>query len=127
MLQNTLFVCTLCLRDRSVGCGVQPADGQQLYEQLTAKFQSVEPPPEFKVESVRCLGACSFGCVVAFAAPGKLTFVLKDLNPCQSIPDLLEFTQQYQRVSDGKVPYQQRPTTIRQSIHAVLPPLPTVG
>jgi predicted metal-binding protein len=66
------------------------------------------------------MGSCNRSCVAAFAAPGKLTFVLNHLSP-QSVPDLLQFSQQYIAANNGNVPYKDRSTTIKQGLMVVLP------
>jgi predicted metal-binding protein len=71
------------------------------------------------------MGACSQACTAAFMVHNKLIFILSQLSPIDSVSDLLEFSYQYISASDGKVPYKDRPATIKQNIHAVLPPLPT--
>jgi predicted metal-binding protein len=71
------------------------------------------------------MAACKHACTAAFSAPNKLTFMLSQLSSIQSIPELLQFSQQYIVAPGGKVPYKERPELIKQKLYAVLPPLPT--
>lgn len=123
MTQNTLFVCVLC---RFSEVHAEPSvthPGQALFDRLSAELAGSDQQ-DVQLQSVRCMGACSRACVAAFAAPDKLTFVLSGLSPTDSVSDLLKFSRQYGSCLDGKVPYRERPETVKQKIHAVLPPLP---
>ncbi|MCU0566738.1 MAG: DUF1636 domain-containing protein [Oculatellaceae cyanobacterium Prado106] len=97
--------------------------GQMLFDQLSHKLAQSDQET-ITLRPVRCMGACSHACIAAFMAPNKLTFILSQLSPTDSVSDLLEFSRQYIAASDGKVPYKDRPATVKQNIHAVLPSLP---
>jgi predicted metal-binding protein len=124
MTQHTLFVCVLC---RSSEMNREQAEinaGQALFDRLSAGLATCDWHESIRLTPVRCMGACSRACVVAFAAPSKLTFILSDLSPTDSVVELLQFSGQYVACADGKVPYKERPAAVRNGIHAVLPPLP---
>jgi predicted metal-binding protein len=123
MSQNTLFVCVLCQFMDSPSKLASTSPGQTLFNQLQDGLTSTQD--SISLQPVRCLGACDRACVVAFAAVNKLTFVLSGLSPTESVADLMKFSQQYSTCPDGKVPFRDRPETIKRSIHAVLPVLPT--
>ncbi len=125
MTQETLFVCTLCRFSQPEQAQEELSSGQLLFNQLQAQLEILEDVDPIHLQPVRCMGACDRACVVAFTAPHKLTFILSQLSPTDAVPDLLAFSQQYTACLDGKVSYKERPTTIKQKIHAVLPPLPT--
>ncbi len=124
MTQETLFVCTLCRFSQPEPDQEELSSGQLLFNRLQAKLEISEDIDSIHLHPVRCMGACDRACVVGFTAPNKLTFILSQLSPTDSVPDLLEFSRQYIIAADGKVPYKDRPITIKQKIHAVLPPLP---
>jgi len=126
MAQNTLFVCVLCRFSETATEQDQPHPGQVFFNRLRDELAR-SPQSDLHLQPVRCMGACSRACVVAFAAPSKLTFILSELSPTDAVPDLLTFSRQYSSCSDGKVPYQERPPTVKQKIHAVLPCLPEVS
>jgi predicted metal-binding protein len=124
MTQHTLFVCVLCrFSELSKEQAKLPA-GQILFDHLSKELATCDWHKSIHLHPVRCMGACSRACVVTFAAPNKLTFILSELSPTHSVPDLLQFSGQYVACSDGKVPYKERPEVAKKGIHAVLPPLP---
>jgi len=123
MSQATLLVCILCRFAQTEARQTGLSEGQALCDRLK---EGLETSSEacIRLQPVRCMGACSHACTAAFMAPDKLTFILSQLSPTDSVPDLLEFSRQYIAAPDGKIPYKDRPATIKQKIHAVLPPLP---
>jgi predicted metal-binding protein len=124
MTQHTLFVCILCRFPATERSQEGLSGGQILFNQLQDGLKHSGAADRIHLQPVRCLGACDRSCVVAFTAPNKLTFVLSQLPPTDAIPDLLQFSQQYTACPGGKVPYGERPMTIKKGIHAVLPPSP---
>jgi predicted metal-binding protein len=119
--QHTLFVCTLCrLPAAPQSPESELSGGQRLLNQLNISFADQE---QIQIQPVRCMGVCNRSCVVAFAAPNKLTFVVSELTPA-SVPELQAFSQQYISQHNGNVPFKQRPEAIKQGIVAVLPALP---
>jgi predicted metal-binding protein len=124
MTQHTLFVCVLCRFSESDQNQSGLSAGQSLFDQLSEGLVDSDCHEAITLQPVRCLGACSRSCVVAFAAPTKLIFILSELTPTQSVSELLQFSKQYVACSEGKVPYKERPEVAKKGIHAVLPPLP---
>ncbi|MGI0483819.1 DUF1636 domain-containing protein [Pantanalinema rosaneae CENA516] len=124
MTQNTLLVCTLCQLAETEAAPEGLSEGQLLFNQLKAGLETSGIRDRIHLQPVRCMGACDRSCMVAFTAPQKLTFILHQLSPTDSIPELLQFCQQYAAAPDGRVPYKDRPEAVKQGIHAVLPPLP---
>ncbi|GAB4350883.1 MAG: hypothetical protein OHK0047_44840 [Leptolyngbyaceae cyanobacterium] len=123
MSQETLLVCILCRSSQTEAGQAGLSEGQFLFNQLQDGLETISEAC-IRLQPVRCMGACDRACVVAFTAPNKLTFILSQLSPSNSVSDLLEFSRQYITASDGKAPYKDRPATVKQNIHAVLPPLP---
>lgn len=119
---NTLLVCILC-RFSETQSKDEKIPGQVLFDQLQQRLIESDPKT-INLRPVRCMGACSQACTAAFMAPNKLTFILSQLSPTDSVPDLLEFSRQYAASVDGKVHFRERPATVKQKIHAVLPPIP---
>lgn len=124
MTQHTVFVCVLCRPSKLDQSSTELSAGQFLFDRLSEGFKASDECSAIHLQPVRCMGACSRSCVVAFAAPHKLTFVLSELSPTQSVPELLQFSRQYMTCAEGKVPYKERPDVVKKGIHAVLPPLP---
>jgi len=119
--QHTLFVCVLCRASKSNSAD-DLSDGQSLFNQLSKELAECDWRNAIHLHPVRCMGACSRSCVVAFTAPDKLTFILSELSATDAVSELLQFSGQYVACSDGKVPYKERPEAIKKGIHAVLPP-----
>jgi predicted metal-binding protein len=124
MSQDTLFVCILCRSSETQLSKTESIPGQMLFDRLSHEIAQSDQET-INLQPVRCMGACSRACTAAFMAPNKLTFILSQISPTDSVSDLLEFSHQYIAAPDGKVPYKDRPATVKQNIHAVLPPLPT--
>ncbi|MBD1851425.1 DUF1636 domain-containing protein [Leptolyngbya sp. FACHB-711] len=124
MMQNTLFVCVLCRSSQLETNQLSP--GQILFDRLKEELANCDWNEAICLQPVRCMGACSRSCVVALAAPNKLTFILSELSALESVAELLQFSQQYSDSASGKVPYRERPAAVKQGIHAVLPPLPVL-
>ncbi|MGF1568101.1 MAG: DUF1636 domain-containing protein [Nodosilinea sp.] len=129
MPPTTLFVCALCQfkedetpTDQAIPAGM--AAGQYLLEQLQQQLQASPWADQISLQSVRCMAACDRPCNLALTAPGKLTFILRDLPPLTAAPQILAFCQQYLAWGDGKVPYATRSQLVKQSTVYVLPPLP---
>jgi predicted metal-binding protein len=122
MSQETLLVCILCQSSQTEERQAGLSEGQFLFNQLQDGLETSSEAC-IRLQPVRCMGACDRACVVAFMAPNKLTFILSQLSPIDSVSDLLEFSRQYIAASDGKAPYKDRPATVKQNIYAVLPPL----
>lgn len=123
MVHHTLFVCVLCRPPKSSAIDASQG-GQSLFEHLSQELSTCGWHDAIDLHPVRCMGACSRSCVVAFSAPNKLTFILGELSPTDSVPELLQFSGQYVTHPEGKVPYKDRPNAVKEGIHAVLPPLP---
>jgi predicted metal-binding protein len=118
---HTLFVCTLC---RSSEVNQQAGSGgQYLFDRLQEEL-ATSGCNALRLHPVRCMGSCSRSCMTAFAAPNKLTFILSDLSPVRSVPELVQFSQQYIAYASGHVPYKERPALIRSNLLVVLPPSP---
>jgi predicted metal-binding protein len=124
MSQHTLFVCILCRSSNAEQNPTELSMGQSLFNRLSEELETCHWREAMHLQPVRCMGACSRSCVVAFSAPAKLTFILSDLSPVHSVSELLQFSGQYIACAEGKVPYKERPDAVKKGIHAVLPPLP---
>lgn len=125
--QHTLFVCTLCRASETEREQIGPNGGQYLLDRLYEALDGSDVGNAIRLHPVRCMGVCSRSCVVSFSAPKKLTFIFSELSPTQSVPELLQFSQQYISSSTGNVPYRERPNAAKKGLVAVLPPLPAEG
>lgn len=123
--QHTLFVCTLCRASETDRDQIGANGGQYLFDRLHEELDRSDLKDTMRLHPVRCMGVCNRSCVVAFSAPKKLTFIFSELSPIRSVPELLQFSQQYTTHSAGNVPYRERPDAVKKGLVAVLPPLPT--
>ena len=78
-------------------------------------------PPGVTLRPVECLSACSQGCAVALAAPGKWTYVYGRLTP-EDAADILTGAAAYAASPDGLVPWRDRPAIFRKQSLARIPP-----
>jgi predicted metal-binding protein len=125
-IQHTIFVCQTCAGVWQDGKQVGKSGGQQLLEQLTELYERWALAPEFSIESVECMSACSRSCVVAFTAPGKHTYLFGDLNSdAEALPTtsaaVLECASLYLTKTDGIMPWSERPKLLKQRILARIP------
>ncbi len=125
MTQTTLFVCSLCRFSQAEASRDGLSGGQYLINQLQAALQARHLQEAVHLTPLRCMAGCSQPCNVSLAAPGKLTFILSQVSPTDGAEAISEFCQQYTDSPDGRVPYRERPPSVRDSTAFVLPPLPS--
>ncbi|MEO0835941.1 MAG: DUF1636 domain-containing protein [Cyanobacteria bacterium J06642_3] len=131
MTQHTLFVCSLCRFSEKENKKHGLSGGQHLIQELEKGLEKYEwrdyPSGTLRdritIEPLSCMAACRRSCAVTLAADDKLTFIFDRLAPIESVPELLEFIEQYVTTPNGKVPYRERSRTIQKSTSFVLPPL----
>lgn len=121
-MTHTLMVCALCRMPEIDSERSGSSQGQTLLDRLSSELAADDGQEAVHLQPVRCMGACSRSCVVAFTAPNKLTFIFSELSPARSVPELLQFSRQYAACATGNVPYKDRPNAMKQGLLAVLPP-----
>lgn len=124
MEKATLFVCSLCRFSETENSRDGLSGGQHLIDRLEGELEAKNLSDAIHLQPVRCMAACSRSCNTTLAAPDKLTFIFSNLSPTDSAAELSEFCQQYVARPDGKVPYGERASSIRQATAFILPPLP---
>ncbi|PWR18168.1 DUF1636 family protein [Zavarzinia aquatilis] len=112
----TLHVCITCRANRRLAEG-EICPGSRLLEAARRAA-----PDGIAVAPVTCLSACSRGCAVAFAGPGRWTYVYGGIAPETDLGALLEGAALYARAADGIVPWRERPELLRRSVIARIPP-----
>jgi len=115
-MSHTIQICTRCNFSKTAEEKEGVRGGAQLLERLSKKFERSPVKEHFVVESTNCMGACSKACIVAFQAPGKISWVFGDLNPRFSVPSLIEFAEKYYADPRGMVPYAQRPPDLASGL-----------
>ncbi|QIZ70659.1 DUF1636 domain-containing protein [Oxynema aestuarii] len=124
MSEVTLFACCLCRFSPEEKSRDDLSGGEHLLARVQAELKARNLQERIAVRPLRCMAACSRGCNVTLAAPGKLTFVLSGLSPTESAVALSEFCEQYVATPEGKVPYRERSAIVREATALILPPLP---
>ncbi|MDX3806044.1 DUF1636 family protein [Bosea thiooxidans] len=118
----TIHVCTACRRARAdLPEGYdQPglALAEALAERLTAKGSAISVLP------VECLAVCKRPCTVAFAADGKWTYLIGDLDTDTHLDEIVGVAEAYAASANGIVPWKERPQSFRKGVVARVPPLP---
>ena len=115
----TLHVCVTCLagEDRET----VPRAGRRLHDALADALRRQDDPPRFRIVEAECLSNCNRGCSVALTGPGRWSYVYGDLNQT-SVDDLLAGALRYAAITDGLVPWRERPTIFRKGVIARIPP-----
>jgi predicted metal-binding protein len=116
----TIPVCTVCRRVREdlaegydqPGLGLASALG----ERLAGKAG-------ISVEAVECLAVCKRPCTVAFAANGKWTYLVGDLDAETHLDDIVGAAESYAASANGIIPWKERPIPFRKGVVARVPPL----
>lgn len=124
-MTTTLFVCALCRFSAQERSRDGVSGGQYLITQLREELAARNLQSAVQIEPLRCMAGCHQPCNVSLAAPGKLTYILSGVAPDQAAATVSDFCQQYTDSADGRVPYRDRPATIRATTAFVLPPLPS--
>lgn len=98
--QHQILVCKAC-KHRGNPC----APGFALLKKLRAAIASAGLGPEFEVTGTACLAGCvtdtGAPCVVAWRASAKATWLFGDIDPGQSMEELIAFSRLYASVADG--------------------------
>lgn len=111
----TLHVCTSC---RAAGGDPATRPGERLHAELSARLDGRD---DICLSAVECLSVCRRPASVAFAAPGKWTYVTAD---AASADEVLLAASLYAESEDGRVPWRERPDLLKSGLVARIPPLP---
>lgn len=112
----TVYVCTTC-RDPAAG-------DERPGAQLLAALEALSDDPLVTIEPVECLSVCKRVCTVAFAAPGKWTYVYGDLPAEHAAETILVGARLYAEAENGIIPWKARPDALKKGVVARVPPLP---
>lgn len=113
----TIFVCVACKATDDP----DDSPGARLIEALRARLID---NPDATVEPVECLAVCKRPATLAFAAPGKWTYVVGDLDGVAHVDDVIAAAFSYAASDNGIVPWKERPQCFRKGVVSRLPPLP---
>ncbi|BBD64368.1 hypothetical protein NIES4072_19690 [Nostoc commune NIES-4072] len=105
MPKHTLFVCKSCHRSSEERPETSPFDGTILLEKLNSLCDELHAD-KFEIHPVKCLWACSQGCVVAVSSQDKPTYLFVNLLPEESPAALVEFMQLYIKKRKGAIAWE---------------------
>lgn len=72
-MSTIVYVCTTCASTWQNGKKVGTSGG----EILLATLEAENGTTNLTIKPVNCMSACSHACCVAFAAPGKYSYILE--------------------------------------------------
>ncbi len=118
----TIFVCVSCRRpvESSVEGFDQP--GIALVDSLRRRLKA-NGHGDASVEPVDCLAVCERPCTVAFAAAGKWTYLVGDLDPLSHAEEVAGAAASFAASETGIIPWRERPMSFRKGVIARVPPL----
>jgi len=119
----TIHVCTVCRRQREDLPDGFDQPGIALAQALTQRLD--EKGSTIPVLAVECLAVCKRPCTVAFAADGKWTYLIGDLDTHDHLDDIVSAAEAYAASANGIVPWKERPACFRKGVVARVPPLPS--
>ncbi|MBV8567462.1 MAG: DUF1636 domain-containing protein [Methylobacteriaceae bacterium] len=114
-----VYVCVTCRRENEPLEPREARSGARLF----AAFSKVPSPTGVQIIPVECLSVCRRPCTIAFAAPGKWTYVYGDFFPEASVDIIFAGAQLYAEAPDGVIPWRTRPLELRRGVVARIPPL----
>lgn len=120
-----LIVCETC---RQPGEPL-PADGRtpgaELAEMLGAALAGAPDLAEVRLTTMRCLMSCKRACSLSLRSPGKMAYVLGDMQPeAAAVDAVIGYVRGYRESPDGVVPFKRWPDGVKGRFVARLPPLP---
>ena len=89
---------------------------------MHAAILAMTAPAGVTIHGVECLSACSNGCSVALAAPGKWTYIYGGLDPELHPAEILRGAALYALSTDGIPPWRERPEIFRKNVIGRTPP-----
>ena len=116
----TIHVCTVCRRVREDLADGYDQPGLALAEALSERLDGADG---IAVLAVECLAVCKRPCTVAFAADGKWTYLVGDLDTQTHLDDIVGAARAYAASANGIIPWKERPVPFRKGVVARVPPL----
>ena len=113
----TVYVCSTCRAASDDPDG--PRAGARLAAALRRKAR--RGATDVIVSPVECLSVCKRPVTVAFASPGRWTYVYGDFD-AEAADEILAAAALYGETEDGLIPWRQRPEPLKRGVVARLPP-----
>lgn len=103
---HKISVCTSC---RHNGSDCRP--GRELIKRLRHAIDMADGAvgDDFEVSGIACMAGCDRPCTVAYHGSQKATYLFGDIDPNESIEDLINFARQYAGLDDGWCSSTERP------------------
>ena len=117
-----VHVCTSC---RQPGTPREPKSNRPgfiLYNKLLTAFTDSGLKDSVEVRAAECLSICPRPCGIALSMPGKWTYLFGDQQQKEAVRDVIECVSTYMQSSEGFMPRESRPTSLRKSILGRVPP-----
>ena len=118
---TVLHVCTSC---RPPGFPREPREGRPgflLYQELRARFRERGLDSHVQIRPVECLSLCPRPCGIALASPGRWSYLFGDQRPGHSADEIIECVSLYTGATDGFMPRERRPKSLRASVLGRVP------
>jgi predicted metal-binding protein len=117
----TIHVCTACRRVREDLPDGYDQPGLSL---ATALSERLAGQAGIAVAAVECLAVCKRPCTLAFAADGKWTYLIGDLDAETHLDDIVSAAESFAASANGIIPWKERPIPFRKGVVARVPPMP---
>lgn len=101
MTKQTNHKISVCISCRHNGSDCQP--GRELIKRLREAIDLAGSAvtDDFEISGVACMAGCDRPCTVAYHGSKKATYLFGDIDPNESIEDLIAFARQYADLDDG--------------------------
>jgi predicted metal-binding protein len=126
-IKHTMFVCRSCAGKWQDGKQVGESGGSLLHQHLVDRLPTDPLADRLEIRAVNCLGACGRPCAIAFAAPGKSTYLFGDLSHSESLAEvsesIFECASLYYSKPDGVMKWNERPERLKRGLIGTVPSL----
>jgi predicted metal-binding protein len=119
---TAVFVCVSCRSPVAGAAAGEPAFEEPGRGLAAALAERLAGDAALAVVPVECLAVCKRPCTVAFAAEGKWTYILGDLEAGEHLGDLAAAARAYAASETGIVRWADRPPCFRKGVVARVPP-----
>lgn len=117
---HQILVCKAC---KHKGKACKP--GFELLKKLRAAIAAVGLGDRFEVSGTACMAGCMMAngspCVVAWRASAKATWLFGDIDPDQSLDDLIAFSRSCAALEDGWMSGRDQPPRLCDTTLARIP------
>ncbi|MFJ5487622.1 DUF1636 family protein [Hansschlegelia beijingensis] len=119
MPRTVVTICRTCRPEGHPEASERP--GAALGRAVRDALANVPAGSQLEVRAIACLSACSRACSAVVAAPGKFSYVVGDLEPCDA-EALVAFALKHAESADGIPAWRDRPAKVRKCTIARVPP-----